>query len=319
MSGGLLVVTGGAGFIGSHLVDHLVVRGWRIRVVDNLSSGTPDNIKQHLESRNVEFLKLDLKSPEEAYEAVKGAQAVFHLAANPEVRVSTTNPEVHFSENVVATFNLLEAMRKSGVRDLVFASSSSVYGEPDEIPVGEDAPVRPVSVYGASKAACENLMHAYSRLYGIRVVVLRYANVVGPRLRHGAVYDFIVKLKGNPSVLEILGDGTQTRSYIHVSDAVEATITAWEKSAGGYEVYNVASEDWITVGEVAEIVVGAMGLRGVEFVYRPVLHGVGWPGDVKRVALKIEKLKSLGWKPKLKSREAVAEAARSILRELQKA
>ena len=319
MSGGLLVVTGGAGFIGSHLVDHLVARGWRIRVVDNLSSGTPDNIKQHLESRNVEFLKLDLKSPEEAYEAVKGAQAVFHLAANPEVRVSTTNPEVHFSENVVATFNLLEAMRKSGVRDLVFASSSSVYGEPDEIPVGEDAPVRPVSVYGASKAACENLMHAYSRLYGIRVVVLRYANVVGPRLRHGAVYDFIVKLKGNPSVLEILGDGTQTRSYIHVSDAVEATITAWEKSAGGYEVYNVASEDWITVGEVAEIVVGAMGLRGVEFVYKPVLHGVGWPGDVKRVALKIEKLKSLGWKPKLKSREAVAEAARSILRELQKA
>ncbi|MEM2678019.1 MAG: SDR family NAD(P)-dependent oxidoreductase [Thermofilaceae archaeon] len=319
MSGGLLVVTGGAGFIGSHLVDHLVARGWRIRVVDNLSSGTPDNIKQHLESRKVEFLKLDLKSPEEAYEAVKGAQAVFHLAANPEVRVSTTNPEVHFSENVVATFNLLEAMRKSGVRDLVFASSSSVYGEPDEIPVGEDAPVRPVSVYGASKAACENLMHAYSRLYGIRVVVLRYANVVGPRLRHGAVYDFIVKLKGNPSVLEILGDGTQTRSYIHVSDAVEATITAWEKSAGGYEVYNVASEDWITVGEVAEIVVGAMGLRGVEFVYRPVLHGVGWPGDVKRVALKIEKLKSLGWKPKLKSREAVAEAARSILREIQKA
>lgn len=319
MSGGLLVVTGGAGFIGSHLVDHLVARGWRIRVVDNLSSGTPDNIKQHLESRNVEFLKLDLKSPEEAYEAVKGAQAVFHLAANPEVRVSTTNPEVHFSENVVATFNLLEAMRKSGVRDLVFASSSSVYGEPDEIPVGEDAPVRPVSVYGASKAACENLMHAYSRLYGIRVVVLRYANVVGPRLRHGAVYDFIVKLKGNPSVLEILGDGTQTRSYIHVSDAVEATITAWEKSAGGYEVYNVASEDWITVREVAEIVVGAMGLRGVEFVYRPVLHGVGWPGDVKRVALKIEKLKSLGWKPKLKSREAVAEAARSILREIQKA
>lgn len=232
MSGGLLVVTGGAGFIGSHLVDHLVARGWRIRVVDNLSSGTLDNIKHHLESSNVEFLKLDLKSPEEAYEAVKGAQAVFHLAANPEVRVSTTNPEVHFSENVVATFNLLEAMRKSGVRDLVFASSSSVYGEPDEIPVGEDAPVRPVSVYGASKAACENLMHAYSRLYGIRVVVLRYANVVGPRLRHGAVYDFIVKLRGNPSVLEILGDGTQTRSYIHVSDAVEATITAWEKSAG---------------------------------------------------------------------------------------
>lgn len=313
----MIVVTGGAGFIGSHLVDQLVARGWRVRVVDNLSSGAIDNIRRHIEDRKLEFLGLDLKDPKGAYEAVEGAKAIFHLAANPEVRVSTTNPEVHFSENIVATFNLLEAMRRSDVRDLVFASSSSVYGEPSEIPVDESAPVKPVSVYGASKAACENLMHAYSKLYGIRVVALRYANVVGPRLRHGAVYDFIVKLKKNPNALEILGDGTQTRSYIHVNDVVEATITAWEKSPEGFEVYNVASEDWITVREVAEIVVGTVGLKNVEFVYKPVSHGVGWPGDVKRVALKIERLKSLGWKPRLRSREAVAEATRSILRELE--
>lgn len=313
---GAVAVTGGAGFIGSHLVDELVARGYRVLVIDNLSSGKLDNIRRHLESGKAGFLHLDLKDPEGVREALRGVGSVFHFAANPEVRVSTTNPEVHFGENVVATFNLLEALRRCDVGSLVFASSSSVYGEPEEIPVSESAPVRPVSVYGASKAACESFIHAYARLYGIRSVALRYANVVGPRLRHGAVHDFIVKLMRDPRELEILGDGTQVRSYVHVSDAVEASLTAWERAPGGFEVYNVASEDWITVREVAEIVAEAMGLRGVKFVYRPVLHGVGWPGDVKRIALKIEKLKSLGWRPRMGSREAVAEAARSLSREL---
>jgi len=137
----------------------------------------------------------DLKKPEDALKAVEGVEAVLHYAANPEVRVSTTNPEVHFNENVMATFNLLEAMRRKGVKEIVIASSSSVYGEPEEIPVGEDTPLRPVSVYGASKAACENLIHAYSKPYGIRAVALRYANVVGPRLRHVVVWDFVKRAR----------------------------------------------------------------------------------------------------------------------------
>lgn len=313
---GLVLVTGGAGFIGSHLVDTLVEEGFRVRIVDNFSSGSLENIKHHLGDKRVEVLSLDLKEPARVEESVKGVDAVFHFAANPEVRVSTTSPEVHFNENIVATFNLLEAMRKRDVEELVFASSSSVYGEPDEIPVGEDAPIRPVSVYGASKAACENLVHAYSKLYGIRAVVLRYANVVGPRLRHGVVYDFIVKLLKDPRLLEILGDGTQTRSYIYVDDAVEATITAWKASRGGFEAYNVGSEDWITVNDVADVIVEVMGLQNVKRVYKPVLHGVGWPGDVKKIALKVEKLKSLGWRPRLRSREAVAQAARHVLGEV---
>jgi len=172
--------------------------------------------------------------------AVEGVDVVFHFAANPEVRVSTTNPEIHFNENIVATFNLLEAMRKKGVKELVFASSSSVYGEPEEIPVDENAPIRPVSVYGASKAACEALIHAYSKLYGIKAVVLRYANVVGPRLRHGVVWDFINKLLKNPAELEILGDGKQVRSYIYIDDAIEATILPGEQTEASYEVYNIA-------------------------------------------------------------------------------
>ena len=165
-----VLVTGGAGFIGSHLVDRLVSEGYTVRVIDNLSSGRLENLKRHIESKNIELMIGDLKDPEVALRAVEGVKVVFHFGANPEVRVSTTNPEVHFRENIVATFNLLEAMRKKGVRELVFASSSSVYGEPEEIPVGEDAPIRPVSVYGASKAACENLIHAYSKLYGIKAV-----------------------------------------------------------------------------------------------------------------------------------------------------
>ena len=311
-----VLVTGGAGFIGSHLVDRLVRDGYKVRVVDNLSSGRVENIKHHVEANTIEFIVGDLKNPQVALRAVEGVDVVFHFAANPEVRVSTTNPEIHFNENVVATFNLLEAMRRKGAKELVFASSSSVYGEPNEIPVGEDAPIRPVSVYGASKAACENLIHAYSKLYGIKAIILRYANVVGPRLRHGVVWDFIVKLKKNPAELEVLGDGKQVRSYIYIDDAVEATMIAWRKTEEGYEVYNVASEDWIMVDEVADEVIAAMGLEGVKKIYRPVLHGVGWLGDVKKIALKIDKLRKLGFRPAMNSREAIRTSIKKLLKEL---
>jgi UDP-glucose 4-epimerase len=308
-----VLVTGGAGFIGSHVVDRLVKEGFEVRVLDNLSGGSLDNLAHYEGDRRVEVVVGDLKRMEDVMKAIEGADVVFHFAANPEVRVSTTNPEIHFNENVVVTFNLLETMRRRGVGEIVFASSSSVYGEPDEIPVSEKAPVRPVSVYGATKAACENLIHAYSKLYGMKAVVLRYANVVGPRLKHGVVYDFVVKLSKSPSELEVLGDGKQVRSYIYVDDAMEATMIAWKKSNGAFEVYNVASEDWMTVDEVADEVIKAMGLGDVRKVYRPVLHGVGWLGDVKRVALRIDKLKALGFKPRYNSREAVRSTVKALL------
>ncbi len=312
----LVLVTGGAGFIGSHLVDRLMGEGYKVRVIDNFSTGSMENLEHLKDNPNVEIIKGDLKSERDVEEAIKGVDVVFHYAANPEVRVSTVNPRVHFEENVVATFNLLEAMRKHGVREMVFASSSSVYGEPEEIPVDENAPVRPVSVYGASKAACENLIHAYSKLYEIRAVILRYANVVGPRLRHGVIWDFVNKLRINPQELEVLGDGTQVRSYIYVDDAVEATILAWREARGIFEVFNVASEDWITVDEVAKIVIETMGLREVKIIHRPVAHGVGWLGDVKKIALKIDRLKALGFKPRLDSVQAIKKTVLSIMVEL---
>ena len=312
----MILVTGGAGFIGSHLVDHLVSMRAKVKVVDNLSSGRIENLAQHRDSQNVEIVIGDLKDREICINVVKDVEVVFHFAANPEVRVSTIDPETHFRENIVATFNLLEAMRRRDVKVIVFASSSSVYGEPEEIPVKEDAPIRPVSVYGATKAACETLIHAYTRLYGFKAVIFRYANVVGPRLRHGVIYDFLQELKNNPHKLEILGDGTQIRSFIYVDDAVEATILAYQKSRSRFEIYNVASEDWITIKDVADIVVKTLNLRNVKYILKPVAHGVGWLGDVKKIALDISKLKSLGWKPKLSSREAVAKTVKDLSKEI---
>jgi len=311
-----MLVTGGAGFIGSHIVDRLVDEGYKVRVVDNLSSGRTENLRRHIDSNAIELLIGDLKDPQIALRSVENVDAVFHFAANPEVRVSSIDPETHFNENIVATFNLLEAMRKRNVREIIFASSSSVYGEPDEIPVDENAPIKPVSVYGASKASCETLIHAYSKLYKIRAVILRYANVVGPRLRHGVIWDLINKLIRNPRELEILGDGRQIRSYIYIDDAVEATMIAWRKTDADYEVYNIGNEDWITVDEAAGEIIKIMRLKDVKKIYRPMLHGVGWLGDVKRITLKIDKMKRIGFKPSMSSREAVETTVRKLLEEI---
>jgi UDP-glucose 4-epimerase len=312
-----VLVTGGAGFMGSFLVGRLLSEGARVKVLDNLSTGRVENLNDFKGSRLLNLTVGDLKDRKTALEAVREVEVVFHFAANPEVRVSTTNPATHFDENVLSTFNLLEAMRIAGdPRYLVFASSSSVYGEPKRNPVSEDTQLAPVSVYGASKAACEMLIRAYSELYGIRSVVLRYANVVGPRLRHGVIYDFIVKLKKDPHRLEILGDGGQRRSFLWVEDAVDATLKALNALKRGFEVYNVGNTDWIGVNDVADEVVSVMGLKGVNRVYKPILHGVGWAGDVKQVRLDVGKIRKLGWKPAMNSRESARSAAEALLREI---
>ena len=312
-----VLVTGGAGFIGSHLVDHLIDRGYFVRVIDNLSSGSIDFIKKHLSNKNFEFVKGDLKDYNIVEKIVKDIDIVFHYAANPEVRVSVTEPLVHFRENLVATFNLLEAARKAGcVKTFVFASSSTVYGDAEQIPTPETHPIKPISVYGASKAGCEALLSSYAHLYGFKGLSLRYANIVGPRLRHGVIYDFINKLRKTPERLEILGDGTQKKSYLYISDAVDATMFLLDKIGGFYDVYNIGNEDWITVKEIAEIVARTMNLKP-QFIYTGgTKDGRGWPGDVKFMLLSIEKIKELGWKPKYTSREAVELTTKALIKEL---
>lgn len=312
-----VLVTGGAGFIGSHLVDELINRGYFVRVFDNLSSGSLKNIQQHIGKRSFDFFKGDLKNISDVSKALKDIDVVFHLAANPEVRLSTAFPEIHFRENIVATFNLLEAVRRNGgVEALVFASSSTVYGDPQVIPTPETHEIRPISVYGASKAACESLICSYAHLYGFKSVSLRYANIVGPRLNHGVIYDFIMKLKKNPHVLEVLGDGAQRKSYLYVRDAVDATLHVYERMNKAYEVYNVGNDDWITVREIAEIVAETMGLSPRIVYAGGTPDGRGWRGDVKYMLLSIDKLKSTGWKPKYSSREAVKLTAEALMKEL---
>ncbi|MEM3834565.1 NAD-dependent epimerase/dehydratase family protein [Pyrobaculum sp.] len=308
-----IVVTGGAGFIGSHIVDRLVEEGHEVVVVDNLSSG-----RREFVNKSAEFHVRDLKEREWGVR-IRG-DVVFHFAANPEVRISTTEPSVHFNENVLATFNVLEWARQTGVRTVVFASSSTVYGDAQVLPTPEEEPLRPISVYGAAKAAGEIMCGTYARLYGIRCLAIRYANIVGPRLRHGVIYDFIMKLKKNPNVLEVLGDGTQRKSYLYIKDAVDATLLAWRKFEELGEPFlalNVGNVDAVRVLDIAQIVAEVLGLKPEIKLIPTTPDGRGWPGDVKYMTLSINKLLKLtGWKPAMTSAEAVRKTAEELAGEL---
>ncbi|MEM2110262.1 MAG: NAD-dependent epimerase/dehydratase family protein [Candidatus Bathyarchaeia archaeon] len=314
-----ILVTGGAGFMGSHLVDKLIKNEKEVCVFDNLSSGSLENIKQWLGRPCFRFVRGDLLNQADIVKAVEDCDIIFHLAANPEVRVGSVSPSIHFEQNVVTTHNLLEAIRKSAnIKVLVFTSSSTVYGDAEKIPTPEDyAPMKPISVYGASKLASEALICAYAHTYGFRTVIFRLANIVGSRSKHGVVYDFIKKLKENPRELEILGDGTQTKSYLHIDDCIEAMLLCVEKSSTQFEVFNLGSEDWIDVKAIAKIVIEEMGLQDVTLrLTGGVDGGRGWKGDVKYMLLDCGKLKALGWEPKLNSAQAVKSTAQNILREL---
>jgi UDP-glucose 4-epimerase len=313
------IVTGGAGFIGSHLVDALVARGDDVIAIDNLSGGRLDNLKQAERTGKVRFYRGDLKEPREWEALLTYGDVVYHFAADPEVQIGETSPEVHFKENLVATFNLLEAMRKAhGKKTIVFASTSTIYGEASQLPTTEDyGPLFPISTYGASKLGCEGLISSYVYTFGIRGLVLRLGNVVGARAQHGVILDMIRKIRKDSTVLEILGDGTQKKSYIHVSDCVRATLFAIEKfisSGHTLEAYNVSSSDQINVKRIAEIVIEEMRLMGIVLKFTGgVDGGRGWLGDVKIMQLSIEKLSKLGWRATMNSEQAVRLAAQELL------
>jgi UDP-glucose 4-epimerase len=313
-----VLVTGGAGFIGSHLADKLMENKARVRVFDNLSSGCQENVRRWLDNSEFKFLKGDLLNKQDTKRVVENCEVVFHLAANPEVRLSSVSPNVHYEQNIVATNNLLEAVRKSGsAKSFVFTSSSTVYGEASQIPTPENyAPLEPISVYGASKMASEALIMAYAHTYGFNTVIYRLANIIGPRSKHGVIHDFIEKLRFNPYELEILGDGTQAKSYLYVDDCVEAILFGFMKSSHRVEAFNLGSEDQINVNSIAQIVVEEMGLKNVTFRYTGgVDGGRGWKGDVKHMLLTVDRLKTLGWRPKLSSVEAVTKTVKGMLKE----
>lgn len=310
-----VLVTGGAGFIGSHLVDYLMETGKRIHVLDDLSSGSLDNIDRWVESDNFKFSRGSLLE-KESIDEVEGCNVVYHLAANPEVRSWLASPEDHYKQNIEGTYNLLEAIRKhGGVETLVFTSTSTVYGEPIELPTPETyAPVKPISHYGASKLAAESLICSYASMYGFKAIIFRLANVVGPRSNHGVIYDFIEKLRKNSMELEVLGDGSQSKSYLHIDDCVMGLIVGTEKSEEKVDILNIGSEDRVSVLTLAGIVIDEMKIGDVKIkLTGGVDGGRGWKGDVKMMHLDVSKLKSIGWKSKYSSAEAVRLTAKSLI------
>lgn len=312
------LVTGGAGFIGSHLVDNLMESGISVTVLDNLSAGKLNNISRWLNDSKFKFIMGDVLNPSDIWKAMDGCEIVFHLAANPDVKIGAFNTRIDYEQNILATYNLLEAMRESeNCKSIVFTSSSTVYGEAKKMPTPEDyGPLKPISLYGASKLACEALISGYSHLFGFKSVICRLANIVGPRSGHGVIYDFIRKLSSNPKILEVLGDGMQRKSYLYVKDCVEALLVASDKAEEQVEIYNVGSVDAVNVATIAKIVIQEMELSDVEIKYTGGLDdGRGWRGDVKEMFLDISKIKMLGWEPKLNSEEAVRRTAKDIISE----
>lgn len=311
------LVTGGAGFIGSHVVDHLINTGKTVKVLDNLSSGRLENISHLEDNPRLEFYKVDLLDKSSIYENLEDCSEIYHLAANPEVNVKNASPEDHFRQNIEATYNLLEAMRRSGKQKFIaFTSSSTVYGEPSQIPTRENyGPLIPISLYGASKLACEALLSSYATMYGFRAVIYRLANVVGPRSNHGIIYDFIKKLRKDSSELEILGDGSQSKSYLHVDDFISGLMQGI-KQTGVVNIFNIGSIDRTNVLTIAELIKKEMGLLSAENrLTGGVDGGRGWLGDVKIMQLDMNKLKNCGWSPEYTSAEAVRFTAKAIKNE----
>ncbi len=305
------LITGGAGFIGSHLVDRLINSG-EVTAYDNLSSGKMEFIEQHLGKTNFKFVQGDLLDFEALNKAIAGHDLVFHLAANPDVRAGITDTNLDLQQGVRATHNVLEAMRINRITKIVFASSSTVYGEAGTMPLGEDyGPLLPISLYGAAKLACEGFICAFCHLFDMQAWIFRFANVVGARATHGVIFDFLNKLRQNPEELEILGDGTQEKPYLHVSDCVDGILFGFEHSQERVNILNLGTDSSTNVTDIANMLAEAMGLSGVKFSYTGGSRG--WRGDVPQLRYDITGMKRLGWKPEYNSNGAVRQAIKDIL------
>ena len=300
---GPAVVTGGAGAIGSVLVRALLEMGSGVRVIDDLSSGRAEYLPPSTGGPAPALTVADLRLPGAWGEQFRGASAVWHLAANPDIRRGTSDPRLDLEEGTLASFHVLEAARRHDVPCFVFSSSSVVYGRPTVFPTPEEyGPLRPESLYGAAKLAAEGLLSAYAHSYGISAYIFRFANVVGPNITHGILPDFFEKLRRDPSRLEVLGDGRQAKSYLRTEDCVAGMLLAVEKAHERVNIFNLGSADQITAREIAERVVAAHGGRArIEFTG----GDRGWVGDVPLQLLSIRRIEALCWHPRWNSAQSV--------------
>ena len=308
-----VLVAGGAGFIGSHLVDALLAEGHDVVCVDNFFIGTRENIRHLSGEPQFTFYEKDLSDLAQILPIFEQEQVdyVFHLAANSDIQASAQSPMIEYKNTYSTTFVLLECMRLCGVKKLFFASTSAVYGEQMGAHVGEDTvPLQPISYYGGAKLGSEGIISSFAYMNDMSVLVFRFPNVIGPRLTHGVIFDFVKRLKADPSCLRILGDGKQSKPYLYVLDLVEA-IMRFRDCPQGVTVYNVGVESQTSVTRIAEIVCEKMDLTGIPFSYTGGRGG--WKGDVPVFAYNLEKIHSAGWSAGMTSDEAVAKTVEMVL------
>lgn len=309
-----VLVAGGAGFIGSNLIDALLKEGHNVICVDNFFIGTKKNIEHLHDNSNFSFYEEDLADLPALKEIFSKEQIdfVFHMAANSDIQASAQAPAVEYKNTYTTTFNILECMRQYGVKNLFFCSTSAVYGDAQGSEVNElYAPLAPISYYGACKLGCEGLISAFSFMNDFHSLVFRFPNVIGPRLTHGVIFDFIKRLREDPTQLTILGDGRQCKPYLHVSDLVECIMRFKDDLPLGVTTYNVGGVTQSTVTGIAEIVSREMGLKDVEFHYTGGRGG--WKGDVPVFAYNLDKIHATGWSASMTSDEAVAQTVRDVL------
>lgn len=319
MSGKKVFITGGAGFIGSQMAARFLKLGWSVTCFDNLILG-----KREFVPAEAKFIEADLLDLDRVVTEMKGHDLVVHLAANSDISQGVEKSDVDLKNGTIATFNVLEAMRKAGVRDMLFASTSALYGEATVKPTPENyGPLFPISFYGASKLACEGLITAFAHNCGFRAIAYRFANIVGPRSTHGAIHDFTARLLKDSKVLKVLGNGTQRKSYLHVDDCIDGMLFGYDKflaqpSEGElFQCFNLASYGVSNVRFLAETVVKEFARAAGSEVPRLEFgeSDRGWVGDVPFTWLDGSKLESLGWKAKLESNAAVERAVREIVAE----
>ena len=309
-----ILVAGGAGFIGSNLMDQLLEQGQEVVCIDNFFIGTKENIR-HLEGNPAfRLYEQDLTDGSLLRKVFEKEQFeyVFHLAANSDIQASAKKPEIEYQNTYTTTFQILECMRLYGVKKLFFASTSAVYGEKTEELLQETTTdLKPVSYYGACKLGAEALLSAYSHMNGIDALIFRFPNVIGPRLTHGVIYDFVHRLSENPSFLKILGDGTQSKPYIYIEDLIKAILFFMERMEPGVTLYNVGVEGQTSVTQIADIVCEKMGLCGIPYQYTG--GRIGWKGDVPRFQYDLSKIHKAGWRAKYCSDEAVIRTVEEVL------
>lgn len=296
-------ITGGAGFIGSHIADRLLAQGDQVVVYDNFSTGQELFVAHQLQNPNYTLVRNDVLNRDALLEAMDGCEMVFHFQANADVRGGITNTSIDLQQNTTGTYQVLECMRQLGIKKIAFASSATVYGEPTVFPTPEDYYSRQTSLYGASKAAAEDLIEAFCEYYGIQGYIFRFVSFVGPRYTHGVIFDFMKKLLATPGRLDILGNGQQRKSYLDVIDGVSAILLAVEKANDQVNIFNLGNKEYLTVNELAQIMTTHLDMKDVEFVYSGGERG--WLGDSPFVHLDISRIRSLGWAPSFSIKEGV--------------